>query len=65
VRFYDERGGEVEMAIKNDKQALGLTKRSKKRFEPEQMMVLFGTLVHKVIVWVRLAGAPRTQGVEL
>jgi hypothetical protein len=57
VRFYDEQGGGAEMAIKGDKQALGLTKRSKKRFEEQQMVVLFGTLVHKVIVWVRLAGA--------
>jgi hypothetical protein len=29
------------------------------------MVVLFDTLVHKVIVWVRLAGAPRTQSVAL
>jgi hypothetical protein len=50
VRFYDEQGGGVEMAIKGDKQALGLTKPSKKRFEAQQMVVLLGSLVHKVIV---------------
>lgn len=53
VRFYDERGGGVETAIKDDKQGLGLTKRSKKRFEAQQMVVLLGTLAHNVIVWAR------------
>jgi hypothetical protein len=53
VRFYDERGGGVETAIKDDKQGLGLTKRSKKRFEAHQMVVMLGTLAHNVIVGAR------------
>jgi hypothetical protein len=50
VRFYDEQAGGVKMAIIGDKQALGLIKRSKKRFEAQQMVVVLGSLVHKVIV---------------
>src|SRR6266536_108067 len=53
VRFYDARGGGVETAIKDDKQGLGLTKRSKKRFEAQQTLVLLGSLAHNVIVWAR------------
>jgi hypothetical protein len=53
VRFYDNRGGGVETAIKDDKQGVGLTKRNKKRFEAQQMLVLLGMLAHNVIVWAR------------
>jgi Transposase DDE domain group 1 len=53
VRFYDDRGGGVETAIKDDKQGLGLTKRNKKRFAAQQMLVLLGMLAHNVIVWAR------------
>lgn len=53
VRFYDDRGGGVETAFKDSKQGLGLTKRSKKRFAAQQMVVLLGTLAHNVIVWAR------------
>jgi len=40
IRFYDHRGGAAETAFKDDKQGLGLTKRSKKRFAAQQMVVL-------------------------
>jgi hypothetical protein len=53
VRFYDARGGGVETAIKDDKQGLGLTKRSKKRFAAQQVVVLLGALAHNVLVWAR------------
>jgi len=53
VRFYDARGGGVETAIKDDKQGLGLMKRSKKRFAGQQLLVLLGTLAHTVLVWAR------------
>ena len=53
VRFYDARGGGVETAIKDDKQGLGLTKRSKRRFAAQQMVVLLGALAHNVLVWAR------------
>jgi len=58
VRCYDDRGGGVELAFKDDKQGLGLTKRSKKRFAAQQMVVLLGALAHNVIVWARCWLAP-------
>jgi hypothetical protein len=53
VTFYDQRGGGIETSLKGDKQGLGLTKRNKKRFEAQQMLVLLGTLAHNVVVWAR------------
>ncbi len=53
VTFYDQRGGGIETSFKGDKQGLGLTKRSKKRFEAQQMLMLLGSLAHNVIVWAR------------
>ena len=58
MRFYDGRGGGVETAIKDDKQGLGLTKRSKRRFAAQQLVVLLGTLAHNVLVWARAWLAP-------
>jgi hypothetical protein len=53
VYFYDQRGGGVETAIKEDKQGLGLTTRNKKRFAAQQMLMLLGTLAHNLLIWVR------------
>jgi hypothetical protein len=53
VAFYDQRGGGVETSLKEDKSGLGLTRRSKKRFPAQHMLVLLGSLVHNVIVWAR------------
>jgi hypothetical protein len=53
VRFYDARGGGCETSFKDDKQGLGMTKRSKKRFEAQQMLTLLGTLAHNVMIWAR------------
>ena len=53
VYFYDQRGGGVETANKEDKQGLGLSKRNKKRFEAQQMVVLLSALAHNVSVWAR------------
>jgi hypothetical protein len=53
VTFYDQRGGGVETSFKGDKQGLGLTKRSKKRFEAQHIVVLLGSLAHNVVVWAR------------
>lgn len=53
LAFYDQRGGGVEMAFKSDKQGLGLTSRSMKRFEAQQMLVYLTTLAHNVLVWTR------------
>jgi hypothetical protein len=32
---------------------LGLTKRNKKRFEAQHMLVLLGSLAHNVVIWAR------------
>jgi hypothetical protein len=53
VAFYDQRGGGVETSFKGDKQGLGMTTRSKKRFEAQQMLMLLGALAHNVVVWAR------------
>jgi len=53
VYFYDQRGGGVETANKEDKQGLGLSKRNKKRFEAQQVVVLLSALTHNVLVWAR------------
>ena len=53
VTFYDHRGGGIETTFKGDKQGLGLTKRNKKRFEAQHMLVLLGSLAHNVVVWAR------------
>ncbi len=58
VRYYDARGGGVESAFKDDKQGLGLTKRNKKRFEAQQMVVMLGSLAHNVMMWARRWLAP-------
>ncbi len=53
VTFYDQRGGGVETSLKEDKSGLGLTKRRKKRFPAQYMLVLLGSFVHNVVVWAR------------
>ena len=56
--FYDQRGGGVETANREDKQGLGLAKRNKKHFEAQQMLIQLGALAHNVIVWARHWLAP-------
>ena len=58
VYFYDQRGGGVETANREDKQGLGLAKRNKKHFEAQQMLIQLGALAHNVIVWARRWLAP-------
>jgi Transposase DDE domain group 1 len=53
VACYDQRGGGVETAFKDDKQGLGITKRNKKRFAAQQMVMLLNVLAHNVLVWAR------------
>jgi hypothetical protein len=53
VNVYDQRGGGIETSFKGDKQGLGLTKRNKKRFEAQHMLVLLGSLAHNVVIWAR------------
>ena len=53
VYFYDQRGGGVEIEIKEDKQGLGTKNRNKKRFEAQQMVAQLEALAHNTLVWVR------------
>jgi hypothetical protein len=65
VHAYDARGGGVETSFKNDKQGLGLAKRSKKRFAAQQIVTLLGTLAHNVSMWARcwlVPAQPRLAG---
>jgi hypothetical protein len=68
VYLYDDRGGGVETSVKEDKQGLGMTKRNKKRFEAQQMVMLLGALAHNVLIWAREwlepAAAVRRYGIK-
>jgi hypothetical protein len=62
AKLYDRRGGTVEVEIKEGKQGLGITRRSKKKFAAQQMVMLLGALAHNVLVWSKrwlLPAAPR------
>lgn len=53
VLLYDRRGGGVETSFKGDKQGLFLTRRNKKSFAGQQMLVCLATLAHNVLIWAR------------
>jgi len=53
AQLYDERGGAVEIEIKESKQGIGITKRSKKRFAAQAMVMLLGQMAHNFIVWCK------------
>jgi len=53
VDVDDQRGGGVETAIKGDKQGVGVTKRTTKRFEAQQMVTPLHALAHHTMVWAR------------
>jgi hypothetical protein len=53
VHCYDNRGGGVETQVKGDRQGLGLSKRNKKKFTAQQILVLLGSLAHNVTIWAR------------
>lgn len=52
-QLYDERGGAVEIEIKESKQGLGITKRNKKRFAAQAIVMLLGQLAHNLVVWFK------------
>lgn len=53
VYAYDQRGGAIEIEIKQDKSGLGIRKRQKKRFAAQQIVVALNALAHNVLVWAR------------
>ena len=44
----------METSLKEDKQGLGMTKRNKKAFVAQQMLVALTSLAHNVLVWARV-----------
>lgn len=50
---YDLRGGGVETSIKDSKQGLGITKRNKRNFHAQEMLVLLAQLAGNLITWMR------------
>lgn len=50
---YDLRGGGVETSFKESKQGLGITKRNKRNFYAQEMLVLLAQLASNLIIWVR------------
>ena len=48
---YDLRSGGVETMIKGSKQGLGLTKRNKRNFAAQEMLVLLAQLAYNLISW--------------
>ena len=63
VYFYDLRAGGIETGFKDDKQALGITKRNKKRFEAQQMLTQLNALAHNLVTWFQLWLAQRHAAV--
>jgi hypothetical protein len=64
MQLYDERGGAIEIEIKESKQGLGITKRNKKSYCGQQMVMMLGTLAHNLVVWARRwleAGVPKLK----
>jgi hypothetical protein len=53
IYCYDQRAGGVEIQIKGDKQGLGLTKRNKRKFTAQQVVVLLASIAHNVVIWAR------------
>jgi hypothetical protein len=53
LHFYDQRGGGIESSFGQDKSGLGITKRNKKRFEAQRVLMLLGTLAHNLLIWAR------------
>ncbi len=64
VYFYDQRGGGVEIEIKEDKQGLGTKHRNKKHFEAQQMVAQLEALAHNTLVWARRWLAPYCPRLE-
>ena len=60
----DLRDGGVETSIKGSKQGLGLTKRNKKRFCAQEMLVLLAQLAYNLIIWTRNLLALHTPALQ-
>jgi hypothetical protein len=57
---YDQRGGGVETSLRGSKQGLGLTKRNKRSFPAQEMLVLLAQLAYNLLTWTRIQLAARS-----
>jgi uncharacterized protein (DUF3820 family) len=55
MHAYDLRGGGVETSIKGSKQGLSITKRNKRRFCAQEMLLLLAQLAYNLITWFHTA----------
>lgn len=53
VDAYDLRGGGVETSYRNSKQGVGLTKRNKKSFHAQEILVFLAQMAYNLTVWVQ------------
>jgi hypothetical protein len=53
LHAYDLRSGGIETSNKGSKLGLGLTKRNKRRFDAQYMLVLLAQLSYNLIAWTR------------
>jgi len=58
VSFYDQRGGGIEIDIKQDKQGLATPHRNKKRFAAQEVLLQLEALAHNTLIWARRWLAP-------
>lgn len=64
VYFYDRRGGACETECKGDKQGLGLTKRNRKRFAAQEVLVQLTALPHNLLFWAKAWLRPKAPVLE-
>ena len=64
LHAYDMRSGGVETSNKGSKQGLGLTKRNKRSFAAQEMLVLLAQLAYNLLSWVRVRLAPTTPSLQ-
>ncbi len=64
LHAYDMRSGGVETSNKGSKQGLGITKRNKRSFAAQEMLVLLAQLAYNLLTWVRIRLAPTTPSLR-
>jgi hypothetical protein len=60
IHAYDLRGGGVETSLRGSKEGLGLTKRNKRSFPAQEMLVLLAQLAYNLLTWTRIQLAVRS-----
>jgi len=64
LHAYDLRSGGVETSNKGSKQGLGITKRNKRSFTAQEMLVLLAQLAYNLLTWVRVRLAPTRPSLQ-